>query len=149
MVKAVLKRQKRHIKPQWDTMLPLLQQLLKNSSWIDFFFKHTLNNYQDLLWKETQGKKGLQSWCWFVWESSWDLAAVFHCWQCSQSCTFAAFRRQEHDSGWVLPCRDVTSGTTSPTWMWHPPTPLLFPSAFFQWHKDLTKPLGEFCVQGE
>lgn len=95
------------------------------------------------------GKKALQSSSWFVWENSWDLAAVVHRWQCPQSCTFCAFRRQEHDWNWVLGCRDVTSGMTSPTWMWHPPTPLPFTSALFpeRWrpHQAIR---GILCAMG-
>lgn len=111
-------------------MLPLPQQLLKNSSWIDFFLKHTLRNSQELLWREARGKKALQSSPWCVWENSWDLAAVFRCWQCPQSCTFLPSEDRSM-TNWVLGCRDVTSGMTSPTWMWHPPTPQPFTSALF------------------
>lgn len=94
-------------------------------------------------------KKALQSSSWFAWENSWDLAAAFHCWQCPQSCTFPAERRQEHDCNRVLGCRDVTSGTTSPAWMWHPPTPFPFTSALFPARWRPHQAIGEIlCAMG-
>lgn len=147
VVKAVLKGQKRHKKPQWDIMLPLPQQLLKNSSWIDFFLKHTLSNSQDLLWKETRGEKSPAKFMLICVGELLGPSSVF-------LCTFRA-----------APLLPSGGRSTTLTGFWHAGMShqarhlprecdiLLLHSfclqPFFQWHKDLTKPLRELSLQGE